>query len=207
MQGLQRGTLTLGIMQTPSLFDLPGLIARYRSAYPGIELRVQQASAPQLGRMLADHDLDVIFRAVADQTPDLVSIPLASSPLVVICNPAHPLAGSAAVDLRALSGGPLVCYPLTWTLRTLSDRAFRSSGVEPHYAFEVTDALTLLDFVEIGLCVALFPEAIATSISPGLREIPISHRRWDWTLRAETLPPGPPNPAARALWAMLADQQ
>jgi hypothetical protein len=68
-------------------------------------------------------------------------------------------------------------------------------------------ALTLLELVEIGLCAGLFPEAIATSRSVGLREIPISHRRWDWALRAETLPPGPPNPAARALWAMLADQQ
>jgi hypothetical protein len=36
-------------------------------------------------------------------------------------------------------------------------------GVEPHYDFEVTDAQTLLDLVDIDLRAALFSEAIATS--------------------------------------------
>ena len=53
VQGVQRGTLTVGIMQTP-LFDLPGLIARYRRAYPGIELRIRQAGSTELGRLLGD---------------------------------------------------------------------------------------------------------------------------------------------------------
>ena len=70
-------------------------------------------------------------------------------------------AGHAAVDLRALSGSALVGYPLGWEVRTLSDRALRSSGVEPRYAFEVNDTRMLLDLVEIGLGVAVFPEAIA----------------------------------------------
>jgi hypothetical protein len=40
-----------------------------------------------------------------------------------------------------------------------------------------------------------------------LREIAIKGRRWDWTVRAEALAPGPSNPAARALWTMLPDQK
>jgi len=66
---------------------------------------------------------------------------------------------------------------------------------------------TLLDLVEIGLGVAVFPEAIAAPRGARLREIAISGRRWDWTVRAEALAPGPSNPAARALWTMLADQE
>jgi hypothetical protein len=64
-----------------------------------------------------------------------------------------------------------------------------------------------LDLVEIGLGVAVFPEAIAAPRGARLREIAISGRRWDWTVRAEALAPGPSNPAARALWTMLADQE
>lgn len=92
-------------------------------------------------------------------------------------------------------------------MRTLSDRALRSRGVEPRYAFEVNATRTLLDLVEIGLGVAVFPEAIAAPRGERLREIAISGRRWDWTVRAEALAPGPSSPAARALWTMLADQE
>ena len=81
----------------------------------------------------------------------------------------------------------LAGYPLGWEVRTLSDRALRSSGVEPRYAFEVNDTRTLLDLVEIGLGVAVFPEAIAAPRGARLREIAISGRRWDWTVRAEAV--------------------
>ena len=64
-----------------------------------------------------------------------------------------------------------------------------------------------IDLVEIGLGVAVFPEAIAAPRGARLRAIAISGRRWDWTVRAEALAPGPSNPAARALWTMLPDQK
>src|SRR5580704_6085420 len=38
VEGLERGTLTLGVMQSVWLSGLPSLLAQYRSAYPGIEL-------------------------------------------------------------------------------------------------------------------------------------------------------------------------
>jgi DNA-binding transcriptional LysR family regulator len=206
VQGVSRGTLKLGIVQASSLFDLPGLLARYRRAYPGIELRLQQASSAELGRLLGEHMVDVIVRAGSDEpSPDLVSIPLTRSPLVVACNADHALAGQKDVELRALSGTELVGYPLGWGTRDLSDRAFRAVGVEPHYAFEVNDIATLLNLVEVGLGAALVPDAIAAPRGHRLRRIAISGPRWDYIVAAEALAPEPQNPAAQALWAILAD--
>lgn len=66
VEGVRRRTSVLGIMQATSLFDLPRLLARYRSAHPEIELRLQQASALELGRLLAERRVDVIFRAASN---------------------------------------------------------------------------------------------------------------------------------------------
>src|SRR6476661_8759254 len=41
VEGLHRGTLTLGVMQSSELFDLSGRLARYRSRFPGIRLKLQ----------------------------------------------------------------------------------------------------------------------------------------------------------------------
>ena len=207
VEGLRRGTLPLGIMQATSLFDLPALLARYRRAYPEIELRLVQASSAELARLLGEHRVDVVFRAGADaQGQALVSRPLARSPLVAVCGAEHGRAGAATVSLRALSEGALVGFPPGWGVRTLSDQAFRAQGVEPHYAFEVNDTETLLDLVEVGLGAAVLPEAIAVARGARLRSLAIRGRRWDWTISAQALAPGPPSPAARALWAMLGDR-
>lgn len=205
VEGLRRGTLSIGIMQASALFfDLPGLLVRYRRAYPGIELRLQQASSVDLGRLLAEHNLDIVFSAgSAEASPGVVSIDIAQSPLVVICDASHELATKEVVDLRRLSDVTLVGHPLGWGIRTLSDLALRSRGVEPHYAFEVNDTSTLLDLVEAGLGVALLPEAIAAQRRSTLHRLTVSGQRWDWCITAETLSPGPSNPAAREFWTML----
>ena len=83
---LQRGLLTLGIMQASSLFDLAGPLARYEAAYPGIEPRLQQASSEELGQLLSDHSVDVIFRTESgERSRGIASILLVQSPLVVAC--------------------------------------------------------------------------------------------------------------------------
>jgi DNA-binding transcriptional LysR family regulator len=205
VEGVRRGTLTIGIVQASSMFDLPGLLARYRRTYPGIELKLRQASSAELGRLLDEHSVDVIFRASFDESSsNLVSVPLARSPLIFACNSNHVSANERAVELRALSDVPLVSYPLGWGTRVLSDRAFRTVGVEPHYAFEVNDIPTLLSLVESGLGAAVIPDAIAAR-GRRLRRIPINGPAWDYVITAETLAPRPQNPAARALWAMLAE--
>jgi DNA-binding transcriptional LysR family regulator len=207
VEGLRRGTLTLGIMQAGLLFDLPGLLAKYRSAYPGIELKLRHASSAELGRLLGEHIADVVFRSgSAEASPGVVSIPLAQSPLVVVCSPEDVLAGNAVVDLRDLGDAALVGFPAGWGIRTLSDLAFRSRGVEPHSAFEVNDTQTVLDLVEFGLGVALLPEVIAATRKGRLRQIPIRGPRWNWTISAQALGPGPSTPAARALWTMLIER-
>jgi DNA-binding transcriptional LysR family regulator len=207
VEGLRSGTLRVGIMQATSLFDLPQLLARYRHAYPGIGLSLQHAGSANLGRMLVDHGVDIIFRAGSDRdTKGLVSIRLAASRLVLACNGDHAFASRAAVSLGTLGETALVGFPVGWGVRELSDLALRSVGVEPHYDFEVNDTQTLLDLVEVGLGATLLPEVIAGSRGSRLSMIPLRGRRWDWVMTAQTLAPGPPNPAARELWAMLAEK-
>ena len=207
VQGVRRGTLTLGIMQASWLFQLPRLLARFRRAYPQIELSLHHAGSADLARMLEDHRVDIIFTGISDaHATGFESIPLAESRLVLACNADHPLADKAAISLRALTHTALVGYPIAWGIRILTDLAFRSTGLEPTYAFEVNDTQTLLDMVDVGLGAAVLPEALAQSARSPLHLIEIRGRRWEWTITAQTLAPAPPNPAAKAMWTMLANR-
>jgi DNA-binding transcriptional LysR family regulator len=163
-----------------------------------------QGNSAELGRLLGEHIVDIIIRADFDPSSELATIPLARSSLVVACNADHALAVEGPVELQALSGSTLVGYPLGWGTRELSDRAFRSVGMEPHYAFEVNDIPTLLNLVDAGLGAALIPDAIAAR-GDQLRRVAITGPPWDYVIAAETLAPRPQNPAAQALWAILAE--
>jgi DNA-binding transcriptional LysR family regulator len=202
VEGLQRGTLTLGVMQSGWLFDLPGLLARYRAAYPRIKLKLQHASTTELGRLLHDGAVDITFATAFDETPsEVVSIPLVRSPLVV-CTTDSTLVHQDTISLAALAKREQVAFPAGWGITILVDSVLSTAGIEPRVDLEVNDTNTLLDLVEAGLGVAIIPEAIAR-LRPNLHQITISDGSWNWTIGAQILAPTPVNPAARALWAML----
>jgi DNA-binding transcriptional LysR family regulator len=206
IEGLEQGTLTLGVMQSVWLSGLPSLLARYRLSYPGIKLKLQHASTTELLRLLHEGAADITFATALDQAaPDVVSVPLLRSRLVA-CTAEGDLAGQATVTLRALTDRDLVGFPAGWGVRILVDDAMRSAGLEARVDLEVNDTNSLLDLVEAGLGVAVIPEAIAR-LRPNLDTISIKDGRWDWVIAAQTLAPTPSNPAARALWDMLNDER
>jgi DNA-binding transcriptional LysR family regulator len=155
VEGLERGTLTLGVMQSGWLFDLPGLLARYRATYPGIRLKLQHASTTELGRLLHDGAVDMTFATAFDEAPsEVVSIPLVRSPLVVVCTTDGNLGHQDTVTLRALAEREQVGFPAGWGVTILVESVLRSAGIEPRVDLEVNDTNTLLDLVEAGLGVA-----------------------------------------------------
>src|SRR5438445_9503119 len=149
IEGLDRGSLTLGVMQASWLFDLAGLLARYRAAYPGIEIRLRQASSAEMAHLLDEGVLDLIFTTAPDETSERVqTLPLVQSPLVVVCATSDALQGRRSVRLPAIAERSQVGFPPGWGVRTQADRAMRAAGVEPRIDLEVNDTTTLLDLVE-----------------------------------------------------------
>ena len=203
VEGLERGTLTLGVMQSVWLFDLPSLLARYHATYPGIGLRLVHTSSLELGRLLREGAIDMTFATALDEwSSDFVSVPILKSPLVVVCTTADIFGGQDTVALAAVAEREQVGFPVGWGVRTLTDIAMSSAGIEQRVDLEVNDTNTLLDLVEVGLGVAVIPEAIAR-LRPNLHTMTISDGNWDWKIEAQALAPEPVNPSARVLWAML----
>jgi len=161
-QGLKRGTLSIGTVQTlPAFLDLPSLLLRFHTRYPGIEVRLVQGGSSSLLDGIRDNRLDIAFLPMCEPPNGIATEMIACEALVLVCAPGHPLAGCKDVALDRLKGEAFVDFARDWGTRRLVDRAFLDARIERQIAFEVTDLETLLQLVRSGLGVALLPEPVA----------------------------------------------
>ncbi|RIQ12382.1 LysR family transcriptional regulator [Jiangella rhizosphaerae] len=162
VNGLLRGTVRIGAEQCLGAVDVPGLLARFRAAHAGVEVRLDQAGSARLLDDVRAGVLDVAFVPVVAPPPDGVDlIPLNTEGMVVLCPPDHPLAGSGRIELSRLHGTAFVDFQEEWGARQLADAAFAAAGLERRVTMEVNDVHTLLDLVGHGLGVALVPEHVS----------------------------------------------
>jgi DNA-binding transcriptional LysR family regulator len=204
VQGLQRGNLSVGVMQQMGVVELPRLLTRYHRRYPGIELRLRQASADVLHQLLCDGDLDLAVASPPVPADDrLTCVDLLHTPVVLACRADDPYATRKSIALLDLTGRNIIGFPRGWALRNATDRATIAAGVSLDVNLEVNDTATLLDLVEAGLGVTLIAEALVRQ-RRSLRTVPLKGGpEIGWTVSALTLAPAPANPAALPLWRLL----
>lgn len=209
VQGLRRGSLSIGTMQSlPAFLDLPSLIEQFHAQHPGVEVRLCQGGASQLLEKVRSGRLDLAFLPLSEPSPDVETTMIACEALVIACAPDHPLAGRVDVPLSALRDQPFVDFELDWGTRKLIDRGFTEAGIERHIAFEVSDLDTLLELVRRGLGIALLPEAIARARRPAIGIAELSGPELCWELvvayaAGHEEPSVPVNHAPRAFFELL----
>jgi len=206
VQGLERGSLTIGVVQSIGPFlNLAELLGTFRSDHPGIEIRVTQGSTTSLMEDVRSTRLDLAIVPLFEPLHDVSTIFVACEPLVLACAPNHPLAHMTDVPLSRLANEPFVDFLLDWGTRRIVDRAFSQSGIERRTMFEVSDLQTAFDFVARGLGVALLPKALvaarAAAETPDLLAIAHVEEEICWELVVayrEGEPGEARNPAAEA---------
>ncbi|UQX88145.1 LysR family transcriptional regulator [Jatrophihabitans telluris] len=173
VQGLLRGSLSVGAEQCIGV-DVPSLLARFRAAYPGVEIALRQAGSTWLQEELLAGRLDVAFVASSGQPVDgLTLMPLTAEPMVLVCHPQHRLAGRKQVGVAELRDETFVDFHPEWGARVISDAAFATAGVHRPVTLEVNDVHTLLDLVLHDMGIALVPKPIAAKKAAKLAVVPV----------------------------------
>ncbi|MET9724548.1 LysR family transcriptional regulator [Streptomyces zaomyceticus] len=205
VQGVMRGTLSLGAEQCVAGVHVAGLLAAFRRRHPEVEIRLRQEGGLALAEDVAAGRLDLAFayrtRADSDQ---LRSVPLATEPMTLLCHSAHPLAAAGPdLTLRGLAEEVFVDFHPGWGPRRATDEAFASAGVPRTVSLEVNDVHSLLDLVEEGLGVAAVPRHFRHK-RDSLHATPLAGTgEAVYETVALLPPPHATSPAARALMQLL----
>lgn len=163
LTGLVRGRVAIGTVTSLGAdLNLPGLLAGFHDAHPGVEITLGENTSDQLLLGLLDGRYDLAFAGLAGEPPDGIGIQtVVDGELVAAVAPGDPLAANTSLPVRELAGRPLITLPLGTGIRAAVEAGFAAAGVRPRIAFEAGNPEVLASLAERGLGVALLPAGLA----------------------------------------------
>jgi DNA-binding transcriptional LysR family regulator len=203
VQGLERGHLSVGIIQNLGAVRSAVFFGQFRRRHPAVQLELKQASAMTLANQVRQGALDLALVALpVERRAGLDTAPLSVEPLLLCCSPSHPLASRRSVRLEELAEETFVDFDPDWAVRMITDRAFAALGIHRRTAVEVNDTGMLLDLVAHDIGIALVPPPGAIYRTSAVL-VPLKRPAPLWELSVVSRPGGPVNPAARAFMELL----
>ncbi len=176
LRGKQSGRLVLCTSDTSACYRLPQILQQYRTTYPGVELAVQNATSPRTIDMVLANTVDFGIVTLNDLPKGLEAIPLFERSDVVVCHPAHPLAGRESLLLKDLEAYTCILLDQNCSTRRLLDAACLRSRVALSISMELSSVEVIKRFVRIDAGVSVVPDvAVAEECERGdLCRIPIA---------------------------------
>jgi len=154
------GRIRLGFVTVAAIGVIPDATARFRSAYPDVEVLLKDVHSDEGLEAVRTGQLDLcLLHPPLTVDPALNIETIWLEPLVAVLPPKHPLADKQRISLQRLKSEPWVIFPRE-TASRLHDEiiaACAAAGFEPRVAQRATRVTTEISMVASGIGVALLP--------------------------------------------------
>ncbi len=199
------GEISLYCSVTAAYSILPRILGAFRSAHPGVQIKLQTGDAAEALNKLRNREAEVTIAALPETLPSsTVFIELAQTPLVFIepINvPQPPGAHNQTIDWRTT---PLIMAEQGLS-RVRIDRWFKEKGITPKIYAEVAGNEALLAMVSLGCGVGVVPRLVLekSPLHDRVRIVDVSPRLLPFTIGACTTKRNLENPVIQAFWATV----
>ena len=207
LNGVVRGTLRIGIMQSLGFLDVPALLGELHRRHPDVEIQMRPSPGGSLDLLeeLGRGAIDVAFVSVIDDPPGVEITELGTEALYLVGARELMPARRRTVELPDLAEATFVDFPAGWGVRSVIDRAFAVAGVSRRVTMEVADVSTYLQLLDARLGVAITPQ----SLLPANHEFEVRRLKppITWRVVMALASRRPTRAAARAFAQLVLDKQ
>jgi DNA-binding transcriptional LysR family regulator len=158
---VQTGRLQLGVTSLVAGYVLSDLLARYRRAFPAVEVSAIEDNGDYLEHLLVGGELDVAVMVIShlrDRMALQAEI-LEVSPFRLWLPLGHRLVGADAIALSDLSPEPLIMLTID-EIEESTGKLLAALGTRPHVAFRTRSVEAVRSLVATGAGVALLPDLV-----------------------------------------------
>jgi len=203
---LERGRLRIGASMTVAAYWLPGYVADFAQAHPGVSLSLTSANTQTIAESLLACEVDIALVEGPVEDERIESRPWREEALLIVAPPDGALAKAGEVTVEALSQATWVVREPGSGTREVVNRWLDKLGIRPARLIEAGSTEAVIQTVAAGGGVSMVPRVssadqialgkVATLTLPG-----VQLSRQLYRLR---LPRRPLSPAALAFEAMIA---
>ena len=135
--GALRGSLLLGGSTIPGEYLLPGKIAQFKAAHPGVTIRLKIADSAEIIARVAAGELELGAVGSREETADLHFVPFDQDHLVLAVPPDHRWALQGEIRLEELFSEPFIAREAGSGTRRTFEQALRQQGIDPRRELNV----------------------------------------------------------------------
>ena len=154
------GTVRLGASETIVHARLPAMLARLRARAPSLRIELAVETSDELGRMLADDEIDVAALLTPFVPIGAASLPIGEFDMGWYAAASSEL-GDAPLEPEALARHPLVTFSRVSLPYQEVERLFADRDCPAPLVHGSASLSTVLAFVETGMGIGTLPRAIA----------------------------------------------
>jgi DNA-binding transcriptional LysR family regulator len=162
-----RGRIWIGALLPAGDLDVPGLLARFSRAHPGVEVGLREGIAADMLGSLAADELDAAFCLLAGDPPEGLEFERLSDEEVVAAFAPDRAPAAARVTVADL-GGRLVATRRGSAIASVLEQRFAAAGTPLHLALESGDPFLLRALVAQGFATAILPRSLTRLDGPAI---------------------------------------
>ena len=176
VEGLHRGTLSVGIVQTVNAYLIPEIVTRFSTLHPQVGLKLDELSGPDIEAGVRDGILDVGIGFLPVTSDRLESQPLFEEDFVLIASARHRFAKRRRLSLSSLSDESLILLPGIFCTRRLLNASFEQAGIQPKIIVEMNSIEGILATVRTSTLATILPRlSLGLGRHPVLRAIALKN--------------------------------
>lgn len=166
IRGLDCGTVRIGTFTSVAVHWLPGMIKRFQSDYPNVEIKLMNGDYHDVDQWLSEGSADLGFIALPTKLGGRVTA-LHEDRLVAVVPKDHRLTALPKFPLREVENEPFIS--LLESSNHDARRALDAAGVRPNIRYTTKDDYAIIAMVEQGLGISIMPELLLTGRSDSVK--------------------------------------
>jgi DNA-binding transcriptional LysR family regulator len=155
------GRLHLGVTSLVAGYVLSDLLARYRRAFPGVQVTAMEDNGDYLEHLLVGGELDVAVMVISNlrDRMALQAEILEVSPYRLWLPLGHRLASADSIAIEDIVAEPLIMLTVD-EIEENTGKLLKALGARPHVAFRTRSVEAVRSLVATGAGVALLPDLV-----------------------------------------------
>jgi len=158
LEGLQRGSLAVGVVQTINAYLIPQVVAQFANVYPAISLRIEEMPTAEIEEGLEEGRLQLGIGFTPPGNANINSEELFNEELVLIVSKEHELATQVAIKIKDLNEFPLVLLSKAYCTRRLWDKCAQQANIQPRIVAEMNTIGAIMGAVQYAKAGSILPK-------------------------------------------------